>query len=54
MPIPISSFAQSNKLMARRTIALGDRYDGKITVAPHRITVGAGRNYPQPKVINFD
>ena len=36
------------------SFTLGDHYDGKITVAPRRITIGAGRNHPQSKVIDFD
>jgi hypothetical protein len=36
------------------SFTLGDHYDGKVTVTPHSITIGAGRNHEQQKVINFD
>lgn len=41
-------------VMKMGEIALGDRYNGKVTVAPKSITIGPGNNHEERKVINFE
>ncbi len=41
-------------IMDAGQIRLGDRYDGKITVEPKRITIGPGRNHEEQQAIQFD
>lgn len=41
-------------MMDAGQMRLGDRYDGKITIEPKRITIGPGRNHEEQQVIQIN